>query len=481
MTPQTTIPSPVTPQLSVASVDRMIRSRFPFAFFGFLFSLLFLSSTFCALIDLTVPNLKIPLISGSIAIVFLMASAERLGSVMKLPVSRAYLFMTAWFIIGVSTSVWRGGSVDMMRKLWLLVIVAYFCLAGMCVTSRMVIRATTLLAGFISITALLIVLFGEPERFTGRVVLLNSRFDDPNDIAMMLTLGMPLICFVMLGRNFSFFIRGLSFVGLLLSLVAFGRSGSRGGMLSLAAILVYTFWRVSVPKKIGLMLATLVLGGLAAGLFPTMMIDRLQSIWSDESGSQVVDVAVASRQARWDLFTKSVIMTLHNPVFGVGLGNFAVAENRDAIEQGARRGSWHVTHNSYTEISSEAGIPALIAFCVILVWCWRTLRQMSAPQYLRNHPDAEQLGRLIFALQLTLAGFAVGSFFLSVGYHNKMPTIVGLIAALHLALRDELQLFSAQQQQQAAADPSPARPAAFPAVPVPAQFASTPRYPALRR
>jgi O-antigen ligase len=424
------------------AIDRALRARALFATPGFFFSILFVSSSFCALYDLFLPNLRIPMISGSIGLLFLFASTTRLGTVMSLSTSRAYLFMTAWFAIGVPLAVWRGGAADAFRKFWLLVIIAYFCVAGLCVTSRMVTRAVMYLSVLISITAGLILLLGTPEPFTGRIVLNDTRFNDPNDIAMMLVLGMPLNGFVALNPRLGGLHRSVGVVGLLLSALAFGRSGSRGGLLALLAVMLYLFWKVAPVKKILLLLTLLAAAGVANVVTPAGVMGRFGVFWEDEdnSNSRERQIAVDSRQARWALFIESLRVTMQHPIFGVGMGNFVVADNLNAVEQGLRHGAWHVTHNTYTEISSEGGVPPLIAFCVIMVWCWRSLTRLEHPLYLKGHPDQAQLQSLVFALRLTLVGFMVACFFLSVAYHNKFPVLVGLIAALHLAVQDELRM-----------------------------------------
>jgi len=60
--------------------------------------------------------------------------------------------------------------------------------------------------------------------------------------------------------------------------------------------------------------------------------------------------ASLSAQQRKELLFKSLKVTVRHPLFGVGPGNFEVVS-----------GAWDVTHNSYTQISAEGGIPAF--FC----------------------------------------------------------------------------------------------------------------------
>ena len=72
---------------------------------------------------------------------------------------------------------------------------------------------------------------------------------------------------------------------------------------------------------------------------------------------------------------------------------------------------WHTTHNSLTLLSSEAGIPALILYVMIL-WCgFRNLR--AAMRLTRGHTESSALVRGMYA---SFCGYLVGSLFLSWAY-----------------------------------------------------------------
>ena len=84
-----------------------------------------------------------------------------------------------------------------------------------------------------------------------------------------------------------------------------------------------------------------------------------------------------SLDARRELLTESIRVTMHHPLFGVGPGNF------QAYTQ-----SWHVTHNTYTELSSETGLPGLGLFLAILLLTFRSLKQVSETQGTRRSANS---------------------------------------------------------------------------------------------
>jgi hypothetical protein len=86
----------------------------------------------------------------------------------------------------------------------------------------------------------------------------------------------------------------------------------------------------------------------------------------------------------------------------------------------------------YTQVSSEVGIPALLCFIGIIVNCFRATTY--AQKALKKIPQARALLRTVFMLRLSIVGFAIGGFFLSVAYGDTLPlfaaltTVVGSVA-----------------------------------------------------
>ena len=81
-----------------------------------------------------------------------------------------------------------------------------------------------------------------------------------------------------------------------------------------------------------------------------MLVGRLKGTFNPKEDTAA---AYASTQDRQQLLWRSIEVTKEHPLFGVGPGNFAQLS-----------GNWHVAHNSFTQMSSEGGIPALIFICV---------------------------------------------------------------------------------------------------------------------
>jgi O-antigen ligase len=142
------------------------------------------------------------------------------------------------------------------------------------------------------------------------------------------------------------------------------------------------------------------------------LIARLGDTFGSDDPSS--STAYSSSQQRQELFWRSLEITAKHPLFGIGPGNFPIIS-----------GSWHVTHNSYTQMSSEGGIPALI-FYVAILWCGFKNLQRTRKFSVGN----SQTKLLAGALRASLAGFAVGSIFGSYAYEFFPYFLVGYTTVL---------------------------------------------------
>src|SRR5581483_1154753 len=146
------------------------------------------------------------------------------------------------------------------------------------------------------------------------------------------------------------------------------------------------------------------------------------------------DSSVASQEQRQALLETSLRYTLHNPIFGVGPDQFAAAVSRDA-ERTAESTPWLGTHNTYTQISSECGIPALILYVGVIFICLRSNYRIY--RVARKYPaerDAAALSQCLLAGTLV---FAVSAFFFHMAYSAYLPELAGFTVSLDLLRRSQ--------------------------------------------
>src|SRR5260221_7103736 len=98
--------------------------------------------------------------------------------------------------------------------------------------------------------------------------------------------------------------------------------------------------------------------------------------------------AVQSTAERNHLLKASIRFTMEHPIFGVGPGEFSDYEAAVAKTEG-KRGTWLVTHNAFTQVSSEVGVPALLFFLAAIVMSFRTFGRVQ--QAARAHPQLRSM------------------------------------------------------------------------------------------
>ena len=130
--------------------------------------------------------------------------------------------------------------------------------------------------------------------------------------------------------------------------------------------------------------------------------------------------AYGSAQQRQQLFWRSLEVTEQHPLFGVGPGNFEQVS-----------GVWHETHNTFTQLSSEGGLPALVFYVLIL---WHGFTNVRKTKRLSSGRSESSL--LAGAVQASLIGYIVGSVFGSVGYQFFPYILVAYTTALFSIARN---------------------------------------------
>jgi putative inorganic carbon (HCO3(-)) transporter len=238
----------------------------------------------------------------------------------------------------------------------------------------------------------------------------GGMFENTNDLGIHLVTMLPIA--VALGLSYRGLVRKLVFgacAALILAtvVVTFSR-GAFLGLLASGALLAWKFGRRHRLLVFGA-LAVTVVALLAAA--PGEYWVRLASIFDpslDRFGSSL---------ARSELLKRSFVVTLANPFFGVGIGNFVLLSPRA-----------QVTHNAYTQVSAEIGIAAALVYTMFLVAPLRRLRLIERETFAERR--ASRLYYLAVGLQASLVAYMVSSFFASVAFYLYAYYLVGYAVCL---------------------------------------------------
>jgi O-antigen ligase len=352
--------------------------------------------------------------------------------ILRQPVGVFALCFAAWMLLAVPFSSWRGGSlmhvVTYLRTDFLMLFVTGG-LARNWTDCKKVIHTVAFAGVFNLITARLLVDSNYSDRLTLQG---NGIISNPNDLAAHLLLVLPFILFVVLTERTSTVLR----IGLVIAIAAglfqVLRTGSRGALVALGLTTLFVIVFGSARQKITIGVAAVVISAMLVVLLPASTWNRLTTFSRTEGeGSE----AVESSEARSYLLRQSIIYTLEHPFLGVGPGQFSIYEGQSRVSEG-QKGYWHETHNSYTQISSECGIPALIFYLAMTITTFGLLAKTKAKAVLvRNR----EIATAAFCMTIALVAYSVSILFVNFAYRFYMPAMSGLAFAMWFAVCREVQ------------------------------------------
>lgn len=416
----------------------------PVRVYAFYFGLLYTFTIFSQLHQLIGMVVKVDLhllwLIGLPMIVFLLAS-EGLQRTLRWPVARYWVGFSIWMVITIPFSTWRSQSL-VVALVWVRAeVLVLFVIAGCVLTWR---EFKTLMS-VLACAAAVDVIAGRliAGQVAGRFDLTGTTMSDPNDYAAQLVLVLPCLLWVILSSSRLLATRIVAALVLLYGILLILLTGSRGGLVALLAAVLFCLWKLHPREKLIAAVVILLLACATPFVVPQKIMKRFAATFqSADLANKDPDVAgaIESSEGRAYLLKQSILATLNHPLFGVGAGQFSNYEGNMAREMG-RRGAWHETHNSYTQISSEIGIPALLFFLAAVFATYRLLNKVyrEAQRGPRTR-ETLQIKTTAFCLMVSMVGFCTASFFLTLGYRFYMPALTGLAIALYRSARQKWQL-----------------------------------------
>ena len=432
------------------------RQSNPFAIVGFGLLLVYIFLALSRVLDFTWPQLRIPMI----LYILLTAAGILNGGLLAGLSSKIGVFLLLhilWVGAAVPFSVWRGGSTSLFIQI-LRHFILFCAIVGLTNTVRQSRRLLAVAAFAFLAAALLSFVFGQSHAESGRLGLTVGNLTDPNEYAMILLVGLSL--WIWLASQWSGAFQKITAATAILAIgAAFARTGSRSGLITLLVLAFILFVRTSLAGKVKLGAAVLAGILIAALVLPDNVKQRFVTFFTVDSDQMedpntlgMADSAVASTESRLAMLRESVAITFQHPLFGVGPNQFPVYTDQAAKDRGERRGAWLVTHNTYTQISSECGIPALLFYVVAMVLCMRIGSRLRRHPEFRAHPLWDQVWTTAFYLRLCVVSMAVFAFFLCFAYTALFYIIAALAVSFERTAFAEL-----SQPAEAAPAPQPQR------------------------
>jgi len=368
---------------------------------------------------------------------------------------RIVLLLTAWYAAGIPFSLWRSGSLEIFTQVWLKTLLVFVLLTQ---TLGTVKRIHALLWAII-LSELVVTSFSIVE--SSRVIWIGERMLGVNlgilgwnflGIAVAITIPYIAAMFVSYRSILRTGLLAAASVSMLWMLVL---TASRGGLLNVLWSTGLTSLLVLRGRSRGRLVAI----GMIAALFitvsfaPQVFWQRLGTVWngSETYMDAVQASAEESTQDRWAVLDRSIEYTLENPVFGLGLGNFEVASGLRLRQPSA----WIGTHNTFTEVSSEAGLPALGLFLALLVTVILKMGKIS--RACDRKMSSSDVGLMARATLASVLSSIFGAVFVHLAYEYYLFYPIAIAVGIHhiaLTAPATNQAESCSPLQMAAASPA---------------------------
>ncbi len=328
-----------------------------------------------------------------------------------------------WMILATPFSSWIGGSVGRLIGYGRTELIMLFVVGGLAVTWKEVRILMYTLAAAALTTVLFSHLFLQ-EDFSGRFAMtgVSGTIGNSNDLAAQLILVIPFIWFVIKDALLPTPVRLLLWPVIGYSLTVILGTGSRGALVSLGVVALFILIRATAVQRALAVIGILMMLLLAPVILPRATITRLGSLFGQEHKE-----AEESGDVRSYLFKKSLLYTAQNPIFGVGPGQFSNYEGNQRMEEG-QRGAWTETHNVFTQVSSEDGVPALLFFVGGLGSAFFMISKIYRRARLENVPD---VANVAFCYLVSFIGYLVTIVFLAHAYHFQPVMMVGLAICIY--------------------------------------------------
>jgi O-antigen ligase len=373
-------------------------------------------------------NMRLMLVVSSTALLVVFITGNMIRAI-KTEVGALLIALTMWMLIAMPFSSWRSETLNQFLNNWLKSLMVFIIVAGITATTP-IFRRLMRTMGWAAAASLILVLpgaFGGGDRLIGVGTLSN-----PNEIAFHLWLGMPFLIYLITQSRA---VKKIVLIGICgFELVMIMKTVSREGMLLAGAIGLLTLFRVSMGNKMKIVIISATLVLVAAVTLPREAIGRYMTLFSSNVNTEAAQSAALSAKTRTQKLQESVELTLKNPIFGVGMGVFMPA----SVELTKAKGGtvdWQVSHNSYTQVSSELGFPGFFLLVALYLSAFRQLIKAGKRAKAAAREDVRQIA---FALQLSLVVLAIHFCFDSMAYMFYLPLLLGLITAFTVTHAPEI-------------------------------------------
>lgn len=332
----------------------------------------------------------------------------------KMPTAIKYLIALLFqMVLTIPFAIWRGGAADTVFNKFTKTVITAILISMVVVSLRQLRQLLWIQTSAVALMSVACVLLrherdGRLEGF-GNGFLQNS-----NDLALNIAIALPVcIAFMLHARGLK---KAMWIISMILMLVAVVMTYSRGGLLALIICGGFSIYEYGIKAKRRYLVGIAVLVALVGlGIIATSSTYRAR-VESIVLGNIEGSHDKNSREARLELLKRSIVLSAEHPLFGIGPGNFKVVDN-----------GWAVAHNTYTELSAEAGVLALVFFLLAVRAAFKNIAEAKRSEKYQSDPDFRLFTQALFA---GMTALMVGGCFASLEYNLYPFVMIGYTCVL---------------------------------------------------
>lgn len=314
-----------------------------------------------------------------------------------------------WCVLTVPTSLWPGLGIDTL--IGFAPAVLLFLAIANCQPDRLTLEKAQLW------WVLLLAVYG----IIGQAVAISGfgrlRFGytyDSNDIAALMAIGFPLAAGLALRSLYR--TKFLAIGAVLIIGTTIIATSSRGGVVALVAGAVVFALASRGTRRIYIITALIVGGMVGWATASPQFRARMMSLTNlDQDYNNTLPTG---RKAVWERGRGYI---RQNPLLGVGVGNFPIAEGQ-TLDEAQQHGKWSAAHNAYIQAYAELGLPGGTILVVLLV-----SGAIIGVRYARGVRFGDEIVTRPEYIA-SVASYAVSGIFLSHAYFSPMFALLGLLA-----------------------------------------------------
>lgn len=251
----------------------------------------------------------------------------------------------------------------------------------------------------------------------------GSFIQDNNSLALATVMTIPLLYYLFLQSNKRWLRWGLLAAMTLCGISVLG-SYSRGGLVAIAAMIGFLWWKSHSKIVTGLVLALLI--PVAIGFMPGSWEERMRSIQNYEQDE--------SSMGRINAWTTAINLANDRPLVG---GGFEVHSESVYARYAPDPSVVRSAHSIYFQMLGEHGYVGLALFLVLWTLVWRDASWLA--RQARGREEWRWVADLARMIQVSLVGYAVGGAFLNLAYYDVPYNLLVILVLTRSLVEKELQ------------------------------------------